>query len=68
MNGSPMNFRQASAIIDQMRMILQNQLDQLKRYDAYETRWNVYHTILCIGVWGIFICTLIGITKGWGPW
>jgi hypothetical protein len=37
-------------------------------WECYKTRWNVYHTILCIGVWGIFICTLIGIVKGWGPW
>ena len=31
----------------------------------YKTRWNVYHTILCLGVWGIFACTLWGVFVGW---
>jgi len=31
----------------------------------YKTRWNVYHTILCAGVWGIFFCTLWGVFFGW---
>jgi len=31
----------------------------------YKTRWNVYHAILCLGVWGIFACTLWGVFVGW---
>ena len=31
----------------------------------YKTRWNVYHTILCAGVWGIFACTIWGVFVGW---
>jgi len=33
---------------------------------TYKTRWNVYHAILCIGVWGILACNLWGIFVGWG--
>ena len=31
----------------------------------YKTRWNVYHTILCAGVWGILGCTLWAVFVGW---
>jgi len=45
-------------------------VDLLKHFidseQKYKTRWNVYHAILCIGVWGIFACTLWGVFVGWG--
>ena len=44
--------------LDVLEVIKANQM-------AYKTRWNVYHTLLCIGVWGIFACTLWGVFKGW---
>jgi len=31
----------------------------------YKTRWNIYHVILCLGVWGILACTLWGVFIGW---
>jgi len=32
----------------------------------YKTRWNVYHTLLVIGVWGIWFCTMYALGYGWG--
>jgi hypothetical protein len=32
----------------------------------YKTRWNVYHTLLVIGVWGIWLCTMYALKHGWG--
>jgi len=32
----------------------------------YEVRWVGYHILLCIGVWGIFMCTLVALFRGWG--
>jgi len=43
--------------------LLQHFIDSEQKY---KTRWNVYHTILCAGVWGIFACTLWGVFVGWG--
>jgi hypothetical protein len=31
----------------------------------YKTRWNYYHATLCIGVWGILVCTMWGVFVGW---
>jgi hypothetical protein len=43
--------------------------DLLKHFidseQKYKTRWNVYHAILCLGVWGIFCCTLWAVFVGW---
>ena len=43
--------------------------DLLKHFinseQKYKTRWNVYHAILCIGVWGILACTVWGVFVGW---
>ena len=43
--------------------------DLLKHFidseQKYKTRWNVYHAILCAGVWGIFCCTLWAVFVGW---
>lgn len=44
-------------------------VDLLKHFidseQKYKTRWNYYHVILCIGVWGILACTLWGVFIGW---
>ena len=32
----------------------------------YKTRWTVYHTLLVIGVWGIWLCTMYALRYGWG--
>ncbi len=32
----------------------------------YQTRWTFYHTLLVIGVWGIWACTMIALFHGWG--
>ena len=42
--------------------LLKHMIDSEQKY---KTRWNVYHTLLCIGVWGILVCTLWGVFVGW---
>jgi hypothetical protein len=32
----------------------------------YKTRWTVYHSLLVIGVWGIWVCALYALKYGWG--
>ena len=34
----------------------------------YKTRWTFYHTLLVIGVWGIWFCTSYALKYGWGSW
>jgi hypothetical protein len=38
---------------------------QIESERKYKTRWNVYHTILCLGVWGILACTVWAVFVGW---
>ena len=44
--------------------------DLLKHFidseQKYKTRWNVYHTLLVVGVWGIWLCTMYALKHGWG--
>ena len=39
---------------------------EIARQQRYEARWVGYHTGLCVGVWGILLCTLWGVLFGWG--
>lgn len=43
-------------------------LQELESEKRYAVRWNVYHTILCAGVWIIAACCVIALWKGWGLW
>jgi hypothetical protein len=38
----------------------------IKSEQKYKSRWNVYHTILCLGVWAVLACTLWATFNGWG--
>jgi hypothetical protein len=41
-------------------------ITEVKSKLQYKTRWTVYHTLLVIGVWGIWFCLMYALRYGWG--
>ena len=59
----PGQIQQAPTPIKEPEIVEEPEVVQQQRY---EVMWVVYHTILCVGVWAIFFCTLWGVFFGWG--